>query len=234
MVKKNQQSATVKWLMSNLVWLSIDCDNESVCVIVSGSIDIGFFMAYKNRPFHGVVDNNSLLISVCVSCFSDPVLETHVILNKSFSKFIKCGRLFRVFHRTFTTNIAFEVEFLFQWYSRVFEKSFHSQSGRWSLARRLSSIWYLSHCGRNPVVRPFKWNLLSKTFMIINSHWAPPLPNALGWVMGRGEPGGGKERELKAPESAIAAGRLVGRQTRYLVSVLTKRGINRMKKANLY
>lgn len=50
---------------------------------------LDFFMAYKNRPFHGVVDNNSFLISVCVSCFSDPVLETRVIVNKSFSKFIK-------------------------------------------------------------------------------------------------------------------------------------------------
>ena len=38
----------------------------------------------------------------------------------------------------------------------------------------------------------------------------------------------------KAPECAIAAGRWVGRQTRCLVSVLTKRGINSMKQANLY
>ena len=38
----------------------------------------------------------------------------------------------------------------------------------------------------------------------------------------------------KAPECAIAAGRRVGRQTRCLVSVLTKRGINSMKQANLY
>ena len=38
----------------------------------------------------------------------------------------------------------------------------------------------------------------------------------------------------KAPECAIAAGRWVRRQTRYLVSVLTKRGINSMKQANLY
>ena len=41
--------------------------------------------------------------------------------------------------------------------------------------------------------------------------------------MGRGEPGDEKERELKAPECAIAAGRWVGHQTRCLVSVLTKR-----------
>ena len=33
----------------------------------------------------------------------------------------------------------------------------------------------------------------------------------------------------KVPECAIAAGRWVGRQTRCLVSVLTKRGINSMK-----
>ena len=32
--------------------------------------------------------------------------------------------------------------------------------------------------------------------------------------MGRGEPGDEKERELKAPECAIAAGRWEGRQTR--------------------
>ena len=38
----------------------------------------------------------------------------------------------------------------------------------------------------------------------------------------------------KAPECAIAAGRWVGKQTRCLVSVLTKRGINSMKQANLY
>ena len=38
----------------------------------------------------------------------------------------------------------------------------------------------------------------------------------------------------KAPECATAAGRWVGRQTRCLVSVLTKRGINSMKPANLY
>ena len=38
----------------------------------------------------------------------------------------------------------------------------------------------------------------------------------------------------KAPECAIASGRWVGWQTRCLVSVLTKRGINSMKQANLY
>ena len=34
---------------------------------------------------------------------------------------------------------------------------------------------------------------------VINSHWEPPLPNApmLGWIMGRGEPRGGKEREIR-------------------------------------
>ena len=50
----------------------------------------------------------------------------------------------------------------------------------------------------------------------LNSHWQPPLPNAprLG---------------AKVSECAIAAGRWVGRQTRCLVSVLTKRGINSMK-----
>ena len=38
----------------------------------------------------------------------------------------------------------------------------------------------------------------------------------------------------KAPECATAARRWVGRQTRCLVSVLTKRGITSMKQANLY
>ena len=34
--------------------------------------------------------------------------------------------------------------------------------------------------------------------IVINSHWQPPIPNApmLGWVMGRGKPGGSKEWEL--------------------------------------
>ena len=56
-------------------------------------------MAYKNRPFYGVVDNNSFFISVCASCFSDPVhvLETRVILNKSFSKFIKSVDVYLLF-----------------------------------------------------------------------------------------------------------------------------------------
>ena len=37
------------------------------------------------------------------------------------------------------------------------------------------------------------------TRTVINSHWEPPLPNAprLGWIMGRGEPGGGKERGIR-------------------------------------
>ena len=37
--------------------------------------------------------------------------------------------------------------------------------------------------------------------------------------MGTGEPGGGKEQELKAPESAIAARRWMGRQTSCLHGV---------------
>ena len=45
--------------------------------------------------------------------------------------------------------------------------------------------------------------------------------------MGRGEPRGEKERELRRNKCAIAAGRKVGRQPRCLVSVLTKRGINK-------
>ena len=48
--------------------------------------------------------------------------------------------------------------------------------------------------------------------------------------MGRGEPGGGKEREIRRKKCAIAAGRRVGRQTRCLVSVLAKTGINNIKK----
>ena len=38
----------------------------------------------------------------------------------------------------------------------------------------------------------------------------------------------------KAPEYAIAAGRWVGRQTRFLVSGLTKRGMNSIKKRPIY
>ena len=49
--------------------------------------------------------------------------------------------------------------------------------------------------------------------------------------MGRGEPGGGNlGAGGKAPELPIAAGRRVGKQTRCLVSVLTKRGIDSIKK----
>ena len=37
------------------------------------------------------------------------------------------------------------------------------------------------------------------SIIVINSHWEPPLSNAtrLGLVMVRGEPGGGKEHELR-------------------------------------
>ena len=47
--------------------------------------------------------------------------------------------------------------------------------------------------------------------------------------MGRGKPEGGKKWEIRL-ECAIAAGRWVRRQTRCLVSVLTKTGINSIKK----
>ena len=74
--------------------------------------------------------------------------------------------------------------------------------------------------------------LLRGNFTAINTHREPPLPNAprLGWIMGRGEPGGGKEREIRRKKCAITAGRRVGRETTCLVSVLTKRGINSIKK----
>ena len=52
--------------------------------------------------------------------------------------------------------------------------------------------------------------------------------------MGRGEPGGGGEREIRRKKCAIAVGRWVWRQTTCLVSVLTNRGIDNIKKRPIY
>ena len=72
--------------------------------------------------------------------------------------------------------------------------------------------------------------------IVINSHWEPPLTNAprLGWVIGRGEPGGGKEGKVRRQSVPSLRGGGSERQTRCLVSVFTKRGIKRMKNRSIY
>ena len=67
--------------------------------------------------------------------------------------------------------------------------------------------------------------------IVINSHWEPALTSAprLGWVIGRGEPEGGKEGKVRRQSVPSLRGGGSERQTRCLVSVLTKRGIKRMK-----
>ena len=72
--------------------------------------------------------------------------------------------------------------------------------------------------------------------IVINSHWEPPFTNAprLGWVIGRGEPGGGKEGKVRRQSVPSLRGGGSKRQTRCLVSVLTKRGIKRMKTGQIY
>ena len=67
--------------------------------------------------------------------------------------------------------------------------------------------------------------------IVINSHWEPALTSAprLGWVIGRGEPEGGKEGKVRRQSVPSLRGGGSERQTRCLVSVLTKREIKRMK-----
>ena len=78
-------------------------------------------------------------------------------------------------------------------------------------------------------------NAFHKANTVMNSHREPLLPNAPGWDTLWEEASPEEERnESSATNVSHRCGKEGGETTWYLVSVLGKRGMNRIKQAYLY